>query len=88
MCTPQQVGPPPFEASPDAHTWVLDTGATSHMSSSDGILLTRLPPSSPFIIVGNGQSIPVISRGTFTLPIADASFSLNNVLVAPALVIH
>ncbi|XP_066344408.1 uncharacterized protein [Miscanthus floridulus] len=24
--------------------WVLDTGATTHMSSSDGILLSRLPP--------------------------------------------
>jgi hypothetical protein len=49
-------------------------------------LFTHSPSSSPYIIVGNGQSIPVISRGTFTLPIADASFSLNNVLVAPALV--
>ncbi|WVZ90303.1 LOW QUALITY PROTEIN: hypothetical protein U9M48_036613, partial [Paspalum notatum var. saurae] len=29
--------------------WVLDSGATSHMSSSDGILHSRLPPSHSFI---------------------------------------
>lgn len=47
LCTPQQVGPSPSEASLDAHTWVLDTGATLHMSSSDGILLTCLLPLLP-----------------------------------------
>jgi len=62
--------------------WVLDTGATSHMASLDGILLTRLPPCSSSIIVGNGHSIPVVSHGTSILPTANTSFHLNNILVA------
>lgn len=61
---------------------MLDTGVASHMSSSEGLLLNRLPPSSLYIIMGHDQSILVTSRGTSTLPTADASFSLNNVLVA------
>jgi hypothetical protein len=47
-CTPQQANP-----------WVLDTRATSRMSSSDGTLLSRLSPPHSFIIVGNGHTIPV-----------------------------
>lgn len=35
---------------------------------------------------GNGQSIPILSCGTSALPTADASFSINNVLVTPTLV--
>jgi hypothetical protein len=40
----QQVGPSPPGPSPGTNTWVLDTGATSHMSSSDSILLVFLTP--------------------------------------------
>jgi len=69
-----------------ANPWVPDTGATSHKSSNDGILLSRLPHSSSYITVGNGSSIPICSRGTSTLSIADHIFQLNNVLVAPHLV--
>ena len=66
--------------------WVLDTGATSHMSSNDGILLSRLSHSPSFITVGNGNSIPISCRGTSSIPIADYLFQLNNVLIAPHLV--
>ena len=66
--------------------WVLDTGATSHMSSTDGILVTRLPNSHTFITVGNGHTIPVICRGTSFLPIGTTKFDLKNILVAPSLV--
>ena len=69
-----------------ANPWVLDTGATSHMSSNDGILFSRLPHLPSFITVGNGSSIPICSRGTSTLSLADHTFKLNNVLVAPQLV--
>jgi len=55
------------------------------MSSNDGILLSRLPSLPSSITVGNGQSIPVFSRGTSSLQIADHSFHLDNVLVAPQL---
>nr|AAN34944.1 Putative retroelement [Oryza sativa Japonica Group] len=66
--------------------WVLDTGATSHMSSTDGILDTRLPNSYTFITVGNGHTIPVICHGTSFLPIGTTKFDLKNILVAPSLV--
>jgi len=69
-----------------ANPWVLDTGATSHMSSNDGILLSRLPHLPSSITVGNGTSIPISCRGTSTIPIADHTFQLNNVLIAPHLV--
>ncbi|KAG8087096.1 hypothetical protein GUJ93_ZPchr0010g9271 [Zizania palustris] len=66
-------------------SWVMDSGATSHMSSNDGILHSHLssPPSS--IMVGNGHSIPVVSRGTSLLQLADRILHLDNVLVAPQL---
>jgi hypothetical protein len=65
--------------------WVMDSGATSHMSSNDGILLSRLPSPPSAIIVGNGQSIPISGHGTSSLHIADRLFHLDNVLVAPQL---
>ena len=55
------------------------------MSSNDGILLSRLPSPPSSITVGNVQSIPVLSRGTSFIQIADRSFHLDNVLVAPQL---
>jgi len=68
-----------------SNPWVMDTGATSHMSSNDGILLSRLPSPPSSITVGNGQSIHVLSRGTSFIQIADRPFHLDNVLVAPQL---
>jgi len=55
------------------------------MSSNDGILLSRLPSPPSSITVGNGQTIPILSRGTSPLQIADRPFYLDNVLVAPQL---
>ncbi|RLM57903.1 hypothetical protein C2845_PM18G13220 [Panicum miliaceum] len=65
--------------------WVMDSGATSHMSPNDGILLSHLPSPPSSITVGNGQSIPILSRGTSLIQIVDRSFHLDNVLVAPQL---
>jgi hypothetical protein len=56
------------------------------MSSSDGILLSCLPPPPSGITVGNGTTIPVTCSGTCTLSSPNTIFHLNNVLVAPALV--
>jgi hypothetical protein len=55
------------------------------MSSNDGILLSRLPSPPSSIMVGHGHSIPVFSRGTSSLHLADRTFHLHNVLVAPQL---
>ena len=55
------------------------------MSSNDGILLSRLPTPPSSITVDNRQSIPVLSRGTYLLQIADRPFHLDHVLVASQL---
>jgi len=67
-------------------TWVMDSGASSHMSPTDGILLSRLRPSHPSVTVGNGQTIPISCRGESVLSTAASNFRLSNVLVVPSLV--
>jgi hypothetical protein len=66
--------------------WMLDSGASSHMTSSDGILLRHTPTSISSILVGNGTSIPVTSHGHSVLPTPASTFALNNVLVVPSIV--
>ena len=66
--------------------WVMDSGASTHMHSSDGILLSRSPASHVSISVGNGSHIPVTSRGHSILPTAASNFALNNVLIVPSIV--
>jgi hypothetical protein len=58
----------------------------SHMTSDDGILLSRHLPSHPSITVGNGASLPVTHRGSFALRTDSSTFHLNNVLVVPSLI--
>jgi hypothetical protein len=68
------------------NAWVMDTGASTHMHSSDGILLSRLPAVHSPITVGNGARIPVTSRGSSILTTNTSQFALNNILVAPSIV--
>ena len=56
------------------------------MSSSDGILLQRLPTSISSVLVGNGSSIPVACHGHSILSTKTSNFALNNVLVVPSIV--
>jgi hypothetical protein len=69
-----------------ASPWVVDSGASSHMFSFDGILLKHLPTSVSSILVGNGSRIPVTSRGHSILSTQTSNFALNNVLVVPSIV--
>ena len=66
--------------------WVMDSGATSHMHNSDGILISRQLSSIPSITVGSGHHLPVSCSGSSTLPGHASPFSLRNVLVVPSLV--
>jgi hypothetical protein len=66
--------------------WVMDTSASRHMHSSEGILLSRSPAAHSSIIVGNGAHIPVTSRGSCILAIDTSNFILNNILVIPSIV--
>jgi histone deacetylase 1/2 len=64
----------------------MDSGATSHMTSLDGILLRRRPTPISSILIGNGTSILVTSHGHSVLPTTASNFALNNVLVVPSIV--
>ena len=68
----------------------MDSGASSHMSSSDAILLSPHPSSHSSItvgtIVGNGANLPISCRGESVLHTPESNFHLNNVLVVPSLV--
>ena len=64
----------------------MDTGASTHMNSSVGILQSRLPVANSSILVGNGAHIPVTARGSSILDTNSTKFLLNNILVAPSLV--
>jgi hypothetical protein len=44
--------------------WVMDSGASSHMTPDDGNLSRCKPLSQPhFVTVGNGAAVPIYSSG-------------------------
>jgi len=57
-------------------SWVMDSGASSHMHSSDVILLSRSPASHVSMSVGNSSHIPVTSRGHSILPLLHQTLPL------------
>jgi hypothetical protein len=73
-------------AQPDP-SWYMDTGATSHMTSSQGNLSSYFKLSkNNKIIVGNGHSVPIYGLGSTQLETPHPPFVLNNVLHAPNLI--
>jgi hypothetical protein len=67
--------------------WIMDSGATSHVTGNPGTLTTSHSPlehDSQHIIVGNGSRLPVVATGTSYL--APHPFHLNSVLVSPNIV--
>ncbi|XP_074318705.1 uncharacterized protein LOC141655528 [Silene latifolia] len=67
--------------------WVMDTGATSHMTSNQGNLTSFVNSSFPNgIVVGNGHSIPIKGHRHATLPKPHPPFVLKNVFYAPNIV--
>jgi histone deacetylase 1/2 len=67
--------------------WVMDSGATTHVTNSTGNLtsshsLTNVTSRS--IVVGNGSTMPIYSVGSASLP--PRPFHLNHVLVSPAII--
>jgi histone deacetylase 1/2 len=70
----------------DQQPWVMHSGASSQMSSSDGILLSCHPSSNSSITVGNGHTLPISCRGESILHTPVSNFPLRNVLVVPSLV--
>jgi hypothetical protein len=66
--------------------WYLDTGASSHMSSSSGNLTASYPSTSSRIIVGDGSTLAVSHTGRHTIPTSQTPLQLRNVLVSPKLI--
>ncbi|XP_073354848.1 uncharacterized protein [Aegilops tauschii subsp. strangulata] len=65
--------------------WILDTGASSHVTGMAASLSQCFSPSlrhSSGILVGNGSRLPVTVVGSTKL----SSFSLNDVLVSPTVI--
>ena len=68
--------------------WYMDSGASSHLSSSSGNLSSissSLHPNSN-IIVDNGTCLPIICYGHTLLPNSYCPLHLSNVLVSPQLI--
>jgi hypothetical protein len=73
------LNPPPSNSD-----WVFDSGASSHIAGTPGMV--TMSPTSSFpssIVVGNGATLPVVGTGYSTLP---GPFRLNNVLIAPDII--
>jgi hypothetical protein len=69
-------------------SWVMDSGATSHMTNDEGNILFSAPLSRPHVVtVGNGTSVPISSSGhtSFQSPSGHV-FHLKRVLLVPRLV--
>lgn len=81
---PSTSGVPP--SGPQSAEWYLDTGASSHMSSSGNLSSLQPLYSSPPNTVGNGASLQVTHRATSAIATPRSHLLLNNVLVSPALV--
>ena len=72
---------------PPDPNWYMDTGATSHMTSSQGNILSYFNLSKPDgIIVRNGHSIPICGYGDANLPSPHPPLALKKVLHAPKLI--
>lgn len=67
--------------------WIVDSGASAHMSANLNLLSKLTPTSSiPPITVGNGSVIPVTHIGQSHINSAYHSLALKDILVAPHLV--
>jgi hypothetical protein len=67
--------------------WLMDSGATSHMASDTGIVLSHsLSPFSSHVTIGTGFSLPISSTGHTTLALSSCPFALNNVLIVPHII--
>jgi hypothetical protein len=69
-------------------SWVMDFGATSHMTNDEGNILFSALLSRPHVVaIGNGTSVPISSSGhtSFQSPSGHV-FHLKHVLLVPRLV--
>ncbi|KAM2308323.1 hypothetical protein EV2_031220 [Malus domestica] len=67
-------------------TWLLDSGASSHMTYSSTNLQNPEPYTGPEqVYIGDGKGLPILNSGSSTLNTGSHCFDLNNVLHVPHL---
>ena len=72
-----------------APEWVMDSGATAHLSSDAGILSSLSPhPIYRHVVVGDGSTVPVTTSGHSSLPslFPNTPLHLRHVLVTPSII--
>jgi hypothetical protein len=75
MAPPSQVG------------WVIDFGATFHMSSDHGIVPPLLPlPYPVYVTIGNSARVPVRFYSNMLLWLPSSNFVLKSVFRVPSLI--
>ncbi|KAG7940980.1 hypothetical protein I3843_16G014900 [Carya illinoinensis] len=62
--------------------WIIDSGATDHMTFDSRQASTINPSSQKFVSTANGASTPIIGEGSLTLT---STLNLDSVLVVPSL---
>ena len=67
-------------------TWLLDSGASHHVTSN----LSNLSLHSPYqgsddIMIGNGLALPITHTGSTTISTSSRTFTLQNVLCVPSM---
>ncbi|XP_071708107.1 uncharacterized protein [Rutidosis leptorrhynchoides] len=72
---------------PEDNNWYMDTGASSHMSGSQGKLLSYFHSGHPkYILVGNGNRLPINGFGHSFISSTQKPLLLSNILYAPQLI--
>ena len=70
----------------DSATWLLDSGASHHMTSDLGNLSLHAPYNGgDDVILGDGSGLQISHTGSFSLPSYTQPLFLNNVLYVPSL---
>ncbi|KAM2226440.1 hypothetical protein ACFXTH_020328 [Malus domestica] len=66
---------------PSAPTWLMDSGATSHITNDVFAIQSPVPYNGQDkVYIGDGQGMPIHHIGIATLSTPIANFCLNNVL--------
>ncbi|CAL8117244.1 unnamed protein product [Prunus armeniaca] len=71
-----------FHTSSPKHIWIIDSGATNHMTIDHGQLITHKPSMQSVVSNANGTPSPVVGLGSLSL---SNFINLDFVLVVPSL---